>query len=257
MCDVSFRVKRSAPHVGMWVVSGSTVVAEICAGAELDWLLIDGEHAPNDLQSIQAQLQVCAAYPVDVMVRVPVADEVLIKQYLDLGALNLLVPMVNTPEQAAEVARACAYPPEGIRGVGSALARSGRWGRTKNYLQTARDNISVTVQIESAMAVENAAGIIATPGVDALFIGPSDLAASMGLLGQQNHPQVTEAVLKVIELAIQAGKPVGVNAFDPQQAATYCQAGVDFILTGADVGLLVQGSNRLATEAQALKEISR
>ncbi len=239
----------------MWIASGSPVVAEICASSGLDWVLIDGEHGPNDLYRIQTQLQACAAYPVEAMVRVPEASPVLIKQYLDLGAINLLVPMVDTAEQAAQVAQAVAYPPEGIRGVGSALARSGRWGRNKDYLLNARAGISLVVQIESTTAVENAAAILATPGVDAIFVGPSDLAATMGLLGQQSHPEVVAAVKHVFSLAAQAGKPVGVNAFNPEQAADYVRAGADFILTSADVTLLTSGTEKLAAQARTLAKL--
>ena len=182
-------------QVGMWVCSGSTTAAEICAGSGLDWLLIDGEHAPLSLASIQEQLRAVAAYPATPVVRVPVNDRVLIKQYLDLGAQNLLVPMVDTAEAAAEAVRATRYPPEGVRGVGSALARGARWNRVERYLQRADDElVSLFVQIESATAVKDAKAIAATSGVDGIFIGPSDLAASMGLIGQQGHPEVVDAV---------------------------------------------------------------
>lgn len=234
-------------RVGMWVCSGSTTVAEICASSGLDWLLIDGEHAPLTLESIQRQLQAIAAYPVTPVVRVPINDWVLIKQYLDLGAQNLLIPMVNTAEDAAQAVRATRYPPEGVRGVGSALARGARWNRVENYLQRANDEfVSVIVQIETAQAVENAAAIAAVDGVDAIFIGPSDLAASMGVIGQQDHPEVIAAVHRAIAAGREAGKPVGINAFDPKLAQRYLDEGIDFILVGADVALLARGSEALA-----------
>lgn len=234
-------------RVGMWVCSGSTTVAEICASSGLDWLLIDGEHAPLTLESIQRQLQAIAAYPVTPVVRVPINDWVLIKQYLDLGAQNLLIPMVNTAEDAAQAVRATRYPPEGVRGVGSALARGARWNRVENYLQRANDEfVSVIVQIETAQAVENAAAIATVDGVDAIFIGPSDLAASMGVIGQQDHPEVIAAVHRAIAAGREAGKPVGINAFDPKLAQRYLDEGIDFILVGADVALLARGSEALA-----------
>lgn len=232
---------------GMWVSSGSAINAEICAGSGLDWLLIDGEHSPLSLASIQAQLQAVAAYPVTPVVRVPVADTVLIKQYLDLGAQNLLIPMVDTPEQAAHAVAATRYPPEGVRGVGSALARAARWNRVDGYLQRANsDHVSVTVQIESATAVDHALDICRTPGVDAIFIGPSDLAASMGLIGQQAHPDVVENIHRAIAAAREAGIPVGINAFDPILARGYIDNGIDFILVGADVAILARQSEALA-----------
>lgn len=234
-------------RVGMWVCSGSPTVAEICAGAGLDWLLIDGEHAPLTLENIQRQLQAVAAYPVTPVVRVPINDWVLIKQYLDLGAQNLLIPMVNTAEDAVQAVRATRYPPEGVRGVGSALARGARWNRVENYLQRANDeHVCVIVQIETVQAVQNADAIAAVDGVDALFIGPSDLAASMGLIGQQDHPEVIAAVHRAIAAGREAGKPVGVNAFDPRLAQRYLDEGIDFILVGADVALLARGSEALA-----------
>ncbi|MCE0538742.1 HpcH/HpaI aldolase/citrate lyase family protein [Kineosporia rhizophila] len=232
------------PLVGMWVCSGSPLVAEICAGSGLDWLLIDAEHSPNGLESILAQLH--AVGPKPTLVRAPSDDPVLIKQYLDLGVQNLLVPMVDTPAQAAGLARAVAYPPDGIRGVGGALARGSRWNRFEEYLSRARDTISLFVQIESAEAVANVEQIAATPGVDGIFVGPSDLAASLGLLGRQNHPDVIEAVETCIAAAGRLGVKVGLNAFDPELAHRYLAAGADFILVGADVQLLAKGSDALA-----------
>ncbi|MBD8605405.1 2-dehydro-3-deoxyglucarate aldolase [Aeromicrobium sp. CFBP 8757] len=234
------------PLFGMWVCSGSPLVAEICAGAGLDWLLIDAEHSPNGLESVLAQLQAVQAYPVSTLVRPPVNDVTVIKQYLDLGAQNLLIPMVDTAEQAAAAVSAVRYPPAGVRGVGSALARSARWNRVPDYLATASSTITLTVQVESVAAVENARGIAETEGVDAIFVGPSDLAASMGLLGQQEHPDVVAAVVGVIEIANATGTSVGVNAFDERVARRYLEAGAEFVLVGADVGLLARGSERLA-----------
>ncbi|WP_181034083.1 HpcH/HpaI aldolase/citrate lyase family protein [Arthrobacter sp. GMC3] len=247
--DPSFREALAAanrPLAGMWVCSASPLVAEICAGAGLDWLLIDAEHSPNGLESILAQLQAMRGYPVTAVVRPPVNDAVLIKQYLDLGVQSLLIPMVHTAEDAAAAVSAAHYPPLGVRGVGSALARSARWNRIPDYLQRASETITVMVQIESSQAVENLAGILAVDGVDAVFVGPSDLAASMGLLGQQDHPEVVAAVEQCIKAAKLAGKPVGVNAFAEATAARYLNAGADFILVGADVTLLARGSEALA-----------
>jgi 4-hydroxy-2-oxoheptanedioate aldolase len=234
------------PLVGMWVCSGSPLVAEIAAGSGLDWVLIDGEHSPNGLESILAQLQAVAAYPVAPLVRPPYGDVVTIKQYLDLGAQNLLVPMVDSADHAAELVRAMRYPPAGVRGVGSALARVSRWSRVDGYLADAASTVSLTVQIESAAAVDEVEQILATEGVDAIFIGPSDLAASMGHLGRQDHPDVVAAAEKCLRAAAAAGKPAGVNAFDPVMADRYLAAGASFILVGADVALLARASEALA-----------
>ncbi|WP_170068230.1 HpcH/HpaI aldolase family protein [Arthrobacter ruber] len=234
------------PLAGMWVCSGSPLVAEICAGAGLDWLLVDAEHSPNGLESILAQLQAVHGYPVHTLVRPPVNDTVLIKQYLDLGVQNLLIPMVNSVADAEAAVAATRYPPGGVRGVGSALARAARWNRVPEYLMGASATISVTVQIESTAAVEAVEGILAVDGVDAIFVGPSDLAASMGLLGQQEHPQIRAAVEHCLAAAARSGKPSGVNAFNPTTARHYLDGGASFILVGADVALLARGSEALA-----------
>ncbi|MGI5158700.1 HpcH/HpaI aldolase family protein [Microbispora sp. CA-102843] len=249
--DPTFRDALTAarrPLIGMWVCSGSPLVAEICAGSGLDWLLIDAEHSPNGLESLLAQLQAVHGYPVTPLVRPPAGDPVVIKQYLDLGVQNLLIPMVDTAEQAAATVSAVEYPPRGIRGVGSALARGSRWNRVPDYLRTARETISLYLQIESAEAVGNVEAIASTPGVDGIFVGPSDLAASMGVLGEQDHPEVVAAVEHCLRAAAAAGVKVGLNAFAPALARRYLTAGADFILVGADVQLLARGSERLAAE---------
>ena len=234
------------PLVGGWVCTGSPLVAEILAGSGLDWLLIDMEHAPNGLESVLAQLQAVAAYPVTPVVRVPSGDPVIIKQVLDLGAQTILVPMVSSAAQAVELVRAVRYPPRGIRGVGSALARSARWNRVDDYLADADAHVSLVVQIETVAAVEHAAAIAAVDGVDGVFVGPSDLAASMGLLGRQGHPDVADAVLRVFDAVRATGTPVGANAFDPALARRYLDRGAAFVAVGADVTLLARGSESLA-----------
>ncbi|QCP00653.1 2-dehydro-3-deoxyglucarate aldolase [Arthrobacter sp. 24S4-2] len=232
----------------MWVCSGSPLVAELCAGSGLDWLLIDAEHSPNGLESILAQLQAIHGYPVHTLVRPPVNNTVLIKQYLDLGVQNLLIPMVNTAAETEAAVAATRYPPHGVRGVGSALARASRWNRIPDYLARAGQTISVTVQIESTTAVEAVEEILAVDGVDAIFLGPSDLAASMGVLGQQEHPDVRAAVEHCLKAAATAGKPAGVNAFNPETARVYIASRASFLLVGADVALLARGSEALAAD---------
>lgn len=234
------------PLVGMWVCSGSPLVAEICAGAGLDWLLIDMEHSPNGLESVLGQLQAVAPYPVTAVVRVPTCDTVVIKQVLDLGAQNLLVPMVSSAAEAQVAVEAVRYPPRGRRGVGSALARSARWSRVEGYLEHADEHVSLFVQVETVAGVEAAAEIAAVDGIDGVFVGPSDLAASMGLLGQQSHPDVVAAVHRTFEAVRGAGKPVGVNAFVADVARSYLTDGAAFVLVGADVTLLARGSEALA-----------
>jgi 4-hydroxy-2-oxoheptanedioate aldolase len=247
--EPSFRAaltEADRPLAGMWICSGSPLIAEICAGAGLDWLLIDAEHSPNGLESILAQLQAVHGHPVTPLVRPPVNDTVLIKQYLDLGVQNLLIPMVHSVADAEAAVAATRYPPHGVRGVGSALARAARWNRVPNYLADAAETVSITVQIESTAAVEAVEAILAVDGVDAIFVGPSDLAASMDLLGEQEHPEVRAAVEHCLTAARRAGKPAGVNAFNPDTARHYLTTGARFILVGADVALLARGSEALA-----------
>ena len=245
----SFREQLAAADrslIGMWGCSGSPLVTEVAAGSGLDWLLIDMEHSANTLESTLLQLQVVAAYPIAPVVRVPSNDTVAIKQVLDLGAQNLIVPMVSSADEARAAVAATRYPPEGVRGVGSALARSARWNRVDGYLQDSARHTSLTVQIETAAGVGAAAEIAAVDGVDAVFVGPSDLSASMGLLGQQTHPEVVSAVEQVFAAVKAAGKPVGVNAFDPSAADAYIAAGADFVAVGADVAMLARASEALA-----------
>ncbi|MDD7836242.1 MULTISPECIES: aldolase/citrate lyase family protein [Paenarthrobacter] len=234
------------PLVGMWVCSGSPLVAEICAGSGLDWLLIDAEHSPNGIESILGQLHSVSGYPVQIMVRPPVNDPVVIKQYLDLGVQNLLVPMVNSAMEAEAAVAAVRYPPLGVRGVGSALARASRWNRIPDYLAQADDTVSVTVQVESEAAAAAVEEILAVDGVDGIFLGPADLAASMGLLGQHENPLVRAVVEHCLAAASAAGKPAGVNAFNEEIARAYLDAGAAFALVGADVVVLARASEAFA-----------
>lgn len=247
--DPSFREHLAASDralIGMWACSGSPLVTEVAAGSGLDWLLIDMEHSANTLESVLLQLQVVAAYPITPVVRAPSNDTVAIKQILDLGAQNLIVPMVSSADEARAAVAATRYPPEGVRGVGSALARSARWNRVDGYLQDSAHHTSLTVQIETAAGVAAAAEIAAVDGIDAVFVGPSDLSASMGLLGRQTHPEVVAAVETVFAAVRAAGKPVGVNAFDPVAAEAYLAGGAEFVAVGADVALLARASEALA-----------
>lgn len=234
------------PQIGMWVATGSAYVAEICAGSGLDWLLIDIEHAPNDLHSVLAHLQAVAPYPVHPVVRPPDADPVWIKRLLDIGARNLMVPMIDTAEQAAAVVAATRYPPHGIRGVGSAFARASRWNRIPGYIAGAAAGISVIVQVESACGLAEIEAITAVDGVDGVFIGPADLAASLGHPGDPDHPEVVEAIDRAVAAVTARGKPVGVNAFHEPTARRRIDHGCRFVLVGADVTLIARGGEELA-----------
>lgn len=172
------------PQFGLWAALADAYVTELLATAGFDWLLIDNEHAPNDVRSTLAQLQAVAAYASHPVVRPVRSDSALIKQLLDIGAQTLLLPMIDTAEQAADAVAATRYPPQGIRGVGSALARASRWNRIPDYLNTAADELCVLVQVETVQGLDNLSAIAAVDGVDGVFFGPADLSASMGLLGK-------------------------------------------------------------------------
>jgi len=222
---------------GLWLGLGSPYTAEIAAGAGFDWLLIDNEHAPNDLRTTLAQLQAIAAYDSHPVVRIPIGDVVLIKQMLDIGAQTLLVPMVDTPEQAARMVAATRYPPAGIRGVAGGT-RAGRWNRRPHYLQEANDEVCLLVQVETMTAIENLDGIVATEGVDGIFFGPADLSASMGLLGQPAHPRVRSLIGESMRRVRAAGKAPGIICGDSELAKYYIDCGACFVALGVDASIL-------------------
>jgi len=231
-------------QIGLWVSLANTLSTEICAGAGFDWLLLDGEHTPNDLQSMLVQLQTIAAYPSQPVCRVPVGDTALIKQYLDLGVPNLLVPMVDTPEQARALVQACRYPPDGIRGM--AGARASRWGRYPRYTVEANDQVCLLVQAESRLALANLDEIVAIDGIDGVFVGPADLSASMGHVGNPGHPEVQAAIEDAIARICKAGKAPGILTPDATLAKRYLELGALFVAVGLDTSILVRGTSALA-----------
>jgi 4-hydroxy-2-oxoheptanedioate aldolase len=198
------------------------------------------------VRSTLAQLQAVAAYASHPVVRPVRSDSALIKQLLDIGAQTLLLPMIDTADQAADAVAATRYPPQGIRGVGSALARASRWSRIPDYLTTAANELCVLVQVETVQGMENLPAIAAVDGVDGVFFGPSDLSASMGLLGKPGHPTVREAIRNGIQTVRRAGKAAGVLAPDPAIAADYLEAGATFVAVGTDTGLLSRAAADLA-----------
>lgn len=234
------------PQTGIWLGLASAYSAEIAATAGFDWLLLDAEHVPNDLGSLLAQLQALAPYNSHPVVRPPTDDTVLIKRYLDIGVQNLLIPMVETAEQAAELVAATRYPPHGERGVGHVLARASRWGQVKDYLARADDEICLMLQVESQQALDNLEAIAAVEGVDGVFIGPADLSASMGHLGNAGHPDVEAAISDAIHKIRAAGKAAGIVTVDEQAARGYLAAGCTFVGVGIDALLYANALRGLA-----------
>lgn len=233
-------------QVGLWLALADPYCAEVCAGAGFDWLLIDGEHAPNDVRSTLAQLQALAAAPVAPIVRPPVGDTHLIKQYLDLGVQTLLIPMVESADQARALVTATRYPPRGVRGVGSALARASRWNRVPEYLHRADDELCLLVQVESRKGLENLEEIAAVEGVEGVFIGPADLSASLGHLGNPGHPDVQAAIRQAITATVASGKAAGILSSDEALTREYIAQGCTFVAVGVDVSLLARATGDLA-----------
>ncbi len=239
-------LRAGQPQIGLWVSLAEAYVAELLAGSGFDWMLLDGEHGPNDVRSILSQLQAVAPYPVAPVVRPVIGETALIKQYLDLGAQTLLIPMVETPEQAVQLVRACRYPPEGVRGVGAAVARASRWNLYTDYLHKADDEICLLVQVETASAAARLKEIAAVPGVDGVFFGPADLSASMGHRGNPGHPEVQKVIEEGIATVRAAGKAAGILTVDPTLARRYLELGALFVAVGVDTTLLARASRELA-----------
>lgn len=239
-------ITEPGARIGLWLGLGDPYTAELCATAGFDWLLVDGEHGPNDLRSMLGTLQAVAPYPVHPVVRVPHGDAALIKQVLEIGATTLLVPMVESAEQARALVRATRYPPQGLRGVGSGLARSSRWSSYPQYLHEANERIGLLVQVETAEALAQLDEIAAVDGVDGVFIGPADLSASMGHLGNPGHPEVRAAIDGAIGRILAAGKAPGILTVDEALARHYIALGARFVAVGVDATLLARATRALA-----------
>ena len=239
-------LREGRPQIGLWVGLADANAAELLATTGFDWLLLDGEHAPNDPRTVLEQLRAVAPYPVHPIVRPVQGDVALVKQYLDVGAQTLLIPMVDTPEHAALMVRAMRYAPAGIRGMGTGLARAARWNQIPDYIAQADAQMCLLVQAETTLALHNLDAIARVDGVDGVFFGPADLSASMGFPGQPGHPDVQRAILDGIACVRAAGKAPGILATDPALAQQYIDAGALFVAVGTDTGLLAKAANALA-----------
>ena len=233
------------PQIGLWLSMAAPYLAEVAATAGYDWLLIDGEHAPNDLRSTLAALQALAPYPSQAVVRVVHGETALIKQVLDIGAKTLLVPMVDTAEQARSIVAAMRYAPQGVRGVGSAVARASQWAGRADYMAVANDEVCLLVQAETVTALNNLEAICAVDGVQGVFIGPADLAASMGHRGNPGHPDVQAAIEGAMKTIIASGKAAGTLTSDPVLAQRYLDLGCTFVAVGVDVLMFANAARKL------------
>ena len=241
-------LREGKAQIGLWQALANPYTAEICAGAGYDWLLLDAEHAPNDIPLLVSQLQAMKGTGSHAVIRPPIGETFIIKQLLDIGAQTLLVPMVESRDMAEAMVKAVRYPPHGVRGVGAALARASAFNRIPDYLQTANDEICLLLQIESRAGLAALDEIAATEGVDGVFIGPADLAADMGFLGKPGAPEVQVEVERAL-LRIQShGKAAGILIGDLGLARRYLDLGASFVAIGNDVTLLANATTKLLAD---------
>lgn len=238
-------LKAGKRQIGLWSSLASNYSVEIIAGAGFDWLLLDTEHSPNELDSVLTQLQAAASYPVHPVVRVDWNDMVKIKRLLDIGAQSLLVPYVSTPEEAASAVSYTRYPPNGVRGVGG-TTRATRFGRIQEYASRAHEEICVFVQLETRQALDNIEAIAAVDGVDGIFIGPADLHACLGYAGEIAHPDVMPLIDEAIRRIRRCGSAPGVFTPSEEDARRQLDCGALFVAVGSDIGILARGAERLA-----------
>ena len=231
---------------GIWLGIPDTSVAEMMAGAGFDWLLIDHEHGPFELREVMAHLQAMAPYDVAPLVRPVDGSPALLKKLCDIGAQSFIVPMIDTAAQAEEIVAAVKYPPEGRRGLGTSLARAARWNTVPGYIDRANDEMVVIVQAETATALDNIEAIAKTPGVDGVFIGPSDLSASMGHRGNIAHPEVIDAIGAALRKIRNADKYAGLLCLDHSRVAHFEECGANFVGVGVDTLLIGNAARRLA-----------
>jgi len=240
-------LKAGQAQIGLWSSLSSNYSVEVIAGAGFDWILLDMEHSPNDLESALAQLQAAAPYPTHPVVRVPWNDMVSIKRLLDIGTQSLLVPYVSTAEEARAAVSYTRYPPAGVRGV-AGTTRATRFGRVKDYAKRAHEEICLLVQVETQQALNNIEAICAVDGVDGVFIGPADLHASLGHTGEIANPKVKPLIDEAIRRIRKSGKAPGILTPNEADAKHWLGCGGLFVAVGADVGILARGAEALAAK---------
>jgi 4-hydroxy-2-oxoheptanedioate aldolase len=232
-------------QVGLWCSLCSNIAIDIVSDSGFDWLLLDTEHSPNEIPDVLAQLQAARGGTATPIVRPAWNDAVLIKRVLDIGAQAVLVPYVQTPEEARQAVAAVRYPPAGIRGV-AAASRASRYGRVSGYLKNADAEICLLVQVETRSALDQLEAIAQVEGVDGVFIGPSDLSASFGHVGNPQHPEMQAVLEQSVKRLKAVGKPAGILTGNEDEARRYISWGYTFVAVGADTGLLARGADMLA-----------
>jgi 4-hydroxy-2-oxoheptanedioate aldolase len=240
-------LRAGRPQIGLWSSLSSNYTVEVIAGAGFDWILLDSEHSPNDLENLLTQLQAAAPYPTHAVVRVPWNDMVTMKRVLDIGAQSLLVPFVSTRTEAGNAVSYTRYPPAGQRGV-AGTTRATRFGRVKDYAQRAHEEICLLVQAETQAALDNIEAICGVDGVDGVFIGPADLHASLGHPGEIANPRIKPLIDDAIRRIRKAGKAPGILTPNEADARHWLECGALFVAVGADVGILARGAEALAAK---------
>lgn len=238
-------LKTGEAQIGLWSSLSSSYTVEVIAGAGFDWLLLDMEHSPNDLESVLGQLQAAAPYPTHPVVRVPWNEMVTMKRVLDIGAQSLLVPYVCSAQEAAAAVSHVRYPPGGVRGV-AGTTRATRFGRIQDYARRAQDELCLLVQVETRGALDELEAICAVDGIDGVFIGPADLHASLGYPGETANAKVKPLIDDAIRRIRKAGKAPGILTPNEADARHWLQCGALFVAVGADVGILARGADALA-----------
>ncbi|ARQ14444.1 2,4-dihydroxyhept-2-ene-1,7-dioic acid aldolase 2 (plasmid) [Rhizobium etli] len=238
-------LKEGRAQIGLWQALANAYTVEISAGAGYDWLLLDAEHAPNDVPLLVSQLQAMKGTASHAVIRPPIGEAWIIKQMLDIGVQTLLIPMVDSKEMAETMVKAVRYPPHGVRGVGAALARASAFNRIPDYLPTANDEICLLLQVESRAGLAALDAIASTEGVDGVFIGPADLAADMGHLGKPGAPEVQSEVERALAKIQSHGKAAGILIGDLSLAKRYLELGATFVAIGNDVTLLANATTKL------------
>ncbi|HEY4065757.1 MAG TPA: aldolase/citrate lyase family protein [Burkholderiaceae bacterium] len=238
------RALRERQQLGMFSTLGGNTLAELFAGCGFDWILLDTEHSPNDMPEIISQLQAMAAFDVSAIVRPAWNDMILVKRLLDAGAQTLLFPCIDTAEAASQAVSFTRYPPHGVRGV-SGSSRAAAYGLNTSYLPNAQDELCVILQIESLEGLKNLESIAAVEGVDALFVGPADLAAAMGHLGNGQHPEVQAAVDDAFRRLRAIGKPAGYLTLNEAEAERRIAQGVEFVGVATDTSIITRGATSL------------
>jgi 4-hydroxy-2-oxoheptanedioate aldolase len=238
-------LRAGKPQIGLWSSLSSNYTVEVVAGAGFDWILLDTEHSPSDLENLLTQLQAAAPYPSHPVVRVAWNDMVTIKRVLDIGAQSLLVPYVSSPDEARNAVSFTHYPPDGVRGV-AGTTRATRFGRIKDYAKRAHEEICLLVQVETQAALDNIEAICGIEGVDGVFIGPADLHASLGHTGEIANPKVKPMIDDAIRRIRKSGKAPGILTPNEADARHWLECGALFVAVGSDVGILARGAEALA-----------